>query len=253
MFGYTLINSAKHVPILSEINMIRVFNFSALPFRLSFRFANWPEGYPPVLYTDFLSMFRLRGNRWWIVAKSSDGEQFKAWQPRLLARQACQKSEWPKKCSQRANLYIYLYIYIHGCDIHLEFSQLIDCDDLSRILYKVYNIFIYMIIYVYYIYKYIHRWLTSWCVVNNRLVCVVYCPSPSDIRIFFTGYTPPSRYVVFSRFWLEITHMYNITKDIIFVYITYIYTRIYITYLYIYYVPSIHVLLIISHCLSTVC
>lgn len=35
-------------------------------------------GYPPVLYTDFLSMFRLRGNRWWIVAKSSDGEQFKA-------------------------------------------------------------------------------------------------------------------------------------------------------------------------------
>ena len=39
MFGNTLINSAKHVPILSEFNMIRVFNFSALPFRLSFRFA----------------------------------------------------------------------------------------------------------------------------------------------------------------------------------------------------------------------
>ena len=99
-----------------------------------------------------------------------------------------------------------------------------------------------MIIYVYYIYKYIHRWLTSWCVVNNRLVCVVYCPSPSDIRIFFTGYTPPSRYVVFSRFWLEITHMYNITKDIIFVYITYIYiyTRIYITYLYIYILCTIN-------------
>lgn len=32
-------------------------------------------GYPPVLYTDFLSMLRL-GDRWWIVAKSSDGEAF---------------------------------------------------------------------------------------------------------------------------------------------------------------------------------
>ena len=139
-----------------------------------------------------------------------------------------------QKSVPRGQIYIYIYIYIHGCDIHLEFSQLIDCDDLSRILYKVYNIFIYMIIYVYYIYKYIHRWLTSWCVVNNRLVCVVYCPSPSDIRIFFTGYTPPSRYVVFSRFWLEITHMYNITKDIIFVYITYIYIHVYTLHIYIY-------------------
>eukprot|EP00913_Durusdinium_trenchii_P011991 g11265.t1 len=30
-------------------------------------------GLPPVLYTDFLSMLRLNG-RWWIIAKSSDGE-----------------------------------------------------------------------------------------------------------------------------------------------------------------------------------
>merc|ERR1711933_708370 len=33
-------------------------------------------GYPPVLYTDFLSMLRLAG-RWWIIAKSSDNEPFK--------------------------------------------------------------------------------------------------------------------------------------------------------------------------------
>ncbi|CAK9094288.1 Uncharacterized protein SCF082_LOCUS44323 [Durusdinium trenchii] len=32
-------------------------------------------GLPPVLYTDFLSMLRLNG-RWWIIAKSSDGEPF---------------------------------------------------------------------------------------------------------------------------------------------------------------------------------
>ena len=36
------------------------------------------SGYPPVLYTDFLSMLRL-GDRWWIVAKSSDGEAFPKW------------------------------------------------------------------------------------------------------------------------------------------------------------------------------
>jgi len=34
-------------------------------------------GYPPILYTDVLSMLRL-GSRWWIVAKSSDCEPFRA-------------------------------------------------------------------------------------------------------------------------------------------------------------------------------
>jgi len=33
-------------------------------------------GYPPVLYTDVLSMLRL-GDRWWIIAKSSDCEPFR--------------------------------------------------------------------------------------------------------------------------------------------------------------------------------
>ncbi|CAL1166727.1 unnamed protein product [Cladocopium goreaui] len=32
-------------------------------------------GYPPLLYTDFLSMLRLHGH-WWIIAKSSDSESF---------------------------------------------------------------------------------------------------------------------------------------------------------------------------------
>ena len=32
-------------------------------------------GYPPILYTDFLSMLRIDG-RWWIIAKSSDSEPF---------------------------------------------------------------------------------------------------------------------------------------------------------------------------------
>eukprot|EP00931_Biecheleriopsis_adriatica_P122561 TRINITY_DN97565_c0_g1_i1.p1 TRINITY_DN97565_c0_g1~~TRINITY_DN97565_c0_g1_i1.p1 ORF type:complete len:298 (+),score=79.61 TRINITY_DN97565_c0_g1_i1:30-896(+) len=33
-------------------------------------------GYPPLLYTDILSMLKLEG-RWWIIAKSSDSEPFK--------------------------------------------------------------------------------------------------------------------------------------------------------------------------------
>ncbi|CAJ1358035.1 unnamed protein product [Effrenium voratum] len=33
-------------------------------------------GYPPQLYTDFLSMLRISG-RWWIIAKSSDSKPFK--------------------------------------------------------------------------------------------------------------------------------------------------------------------------------
>lgn len=32
-------------------------------------------GYPPVLYTDVLSMLRIKG-KWWIIAKSSDKEPF---------------------------------------------------------------------------------------------------------------------------------------------------------------------------------
>ena len=229
MFGYTLINSAKHVPILSEINMIRVFNFSALPFRLSFRFANWPEGYPPVLYTDFLSMFRLRGNRWWIVAKSSDGEQFKAWQPRLLARQACQKSEWPKKCSQRANL----YIYIHGCDIHLEFSQLIDCDDLSRILYKVYNIFIYIYDNICLLYLQIYTQMTYILMCREQsfgLCCLLSVPEWHS-HILHGVHTTIPVCCVFSLLAGDYPHVQHNQRYHIRIYNIYIYTRIYITYL----------------------
>jgi len=38
-------------------------------------------GYPPVLYTDLLSMLRL-GDRWWIIAKSSDNEPFHRQMPK---------------------------------------------------------------------------------------------------------------------------------------------------------------------------
>ena len=38
-------------------------------------------GYPPLLYTDFLSMLRLHGH-WWIIAKSSDSESFE-WKRRM--------------------------------------------------------------------------------------------------------------------------------------------------------------------------